>query len=225
MLCLRASQDGGAESKSASSSAARWSPAARAPRPISLVPRSNGAMLDVLVANVLVAIKAILFGMDSDRWNFAIYLYDSAPGTLDCIACRRTIRAKEEAPHRSCEAGEGHVGIAFQMRREIVAADTSEPEARALFDALSPLRREDDLDRYRSIASIPIRLVGNEPVGILVATSDVRGRFWLHQREEDTAREPVEPLRILANALALVIKTAELYKEAAGSPTHGRTQS
>jgi hypothetical protein len=160
--------------------------------------RRFGAMLDVLVAN-----KAILFGMDSDRWNFAIYLYDSVAGTLDCIACRRPIWAEEEAPHRSWKPGEGHVGIAFQMRREIVAADTSEPEARALFDALSPLRREDYLDRYRSIASIPIRLVGKEPIGILVATSDVRGRIWLHERGEDTAREPVEPLRILANALAL----------------------
>ena len=49
--------------------------------------RRFGAMLDVLVAN-----KAILFGIDSDRWNFAIYLYDLAACTLDCIACRRPIR-------------------------------------------------------------------------------------------------------------------------------------
>ena len=82
--------------------------------------RRFAAMLDVVVAD-----KAILFGMSSDRWNFAIYSYDSGMGCLICIACRRPIRAEEEAPHRSWKSGEGHIGIAFQMRREIVAGDTS----------------------------------------------------------------------------------------------------
>lgn len=178
-----------------------------------------GAMLDMLVAD-----KAILFGMDSDRWNFAIYLYDSAGQHLDCIACRRPIRAEEEAPHRSWKPGEGHIGIAYQMRREIVAADTSEPEARALFDAPGPQRREDDIDRYRSIASVPIRLAGEAPFGILVATSDIPGRFQLHERGEAATRDPVEPLRILANALALAVKTAHLYDKI-GHAQHDPSQS
>ena len=173
--------------------------------------RRFAAMLDVVVAD-----KAILFGMNSDRWNFAIYLYDSGMGCLTCIACRRPIRAEEEAPHRSWKPGEGHIGIAFQMRREIVAGDTSEPEARALFDAPEANRHEDDRERYRSIASLPIRLAGDEPLGILVATSDVPDRFHLRERDEEGARDPVEPLRILANALALVIKTTDLYNQTAG---------
>ena len=36
------------------------------------------AMLDVVVAD-----KAILFGMNSDRWNFAIYLYEFRNGVSD----------------------------------------------------------------------------------------------------------------------------------------------
>jgi hypothetical protein len=182
--------------------------------------RRFAAMLDVVVAD-----KAILFGITSDRWNFAIYFFDSGLGRLICIACRRPIRAEEEAPHRSWKPGEGHVGIAYQMRREIVAGDTSEPEARALFDAPEPGRQEDDRERYRSIASLPIRLAGEEPIGILVATSDVPGRFRLRERDAETARDPVEPLRILANALALVIKTTDLYNQTTGRLDHGPARS
>lgn len=178
--------------------------------------RRLGAMLDVLVSD-----KAVLFGMDSDRWNFAIYTHDPATGKLECVACRRPIRAEEEAPHRSWGPGEGHVGIAFQTGREIVAGDTSEPEAQALFDAPDPLRRGDDRDRYRSIASVPIRLGGEQPIGILVATSDVAGRFRLRGSDEETAQDPVEPLRVLANALALVIKAANLYNATRGEPDNG----
>ena len=112
--------------------------------------RRFGAMLDVVAAD-----RAILFGMESDRYNFAIYIYEPVAQRLDCVACRRPIRAEEEAVHRSWEPGEGHVGLAFQIKREVVARDTSDPAAQALFDAPAAKRREDDRDRYRSIASIP----------------------------------------------------------------------
>ncbi|MEW6435767.1 MAG: GAF domain-containing protein [Pseudomonadota bacterium] len=166
--------------------------------------RRFAALLDILVAE-----KAVLFGMDADRWNFAIYLFDAKDGVLACVTCRRPIRAEEEAPHRSWKPGEGHIGIAFQTQREIVASDTAEPEARALFDAPEASRRDDDVSRYRSIASIPIRLAGEAPIGVLAATSDIPGRFWLRQRDEEGARDPVEPLRILASALALIVRTAD----------------
>lgn len=169
--------------------------------------RRFGAMLDVVVAD-----RSILFGMDADRYNFAIYLYEPAVQRLDCVACRRPIRAEEEARHRSWETGEGHVGLAFQIKREVVAADTSEPAAQALFDAPVEKRREDDRERYRSIASLPIRFAGEEPYGVLVATSDTPGRFFLPETGEKTDRDPVEPLRVLANALALAVKAADIYR-------------
>lgn len=171
--------------------------------------RRFGAMLDVVVAD-----RFILFGMDSDRYNFAIYLYDAATQLLDCVACRRPIRAEEEARHRSWEPGEGHVGLAFQIRREVVAPDTSAPTAQALFDAPPGKQREDDRERYRSIASLPIQLAGEEPYGVLVATSDIRVRFHLPESGNRTARDPVEPLRILANALAMAIKATDIYYRA-----------
>lgn len=173
------------------------------------------AMLDVIVAE-----KATLFGIDSDRWNFAIYLLSDDEEILSCAVCRRPIRAEEEATHRSWKSGEGHVGIAFQTKREIIARDTSEPEARALFDSPDPSTRDADRVRYRSIASIPIRLADAAPVGIVVGTSDVVGRFRIRQRHE-AAADPIEPLRILANALAMVIKIADLQGCSPKVKNHG----
>lgn len=177
--------------------------------------RRFGDMLDVIVAD-----KAILFGIDSDRWNFAVYLLNPETGNLDCAACRRPIRAEEEAQHRSWKPGEGHVGTAFQTQREIVAGDTSAPEARALFDGPDPLRHDSDRRRYRSIASLPVRLAGEPTAGILVATSDVPHRFRIRQRDEETAMDPLEPLRILASALAFTIKSADLCQRPIGSTNH-----
>lgn len=170
--------------------------------------RRFGMMLDIVVSE-----KDILFGMNADRWNFAIYIYSFQRELLQCAVCRRPMRVEEMAPHRSWKPGEGHVGIAFQTRREIVAGDTSEPEARALFDGPDPNRREEDLARYRSIASIPIGASADEIIGVVVATSDVPGRFWIRRGEDERASDPVEPLRILANALAMVAKIADLQCE------------
>jgi hypothetical protein len=167
--------------------------------------RRFGAMLDVVVAE-----KGTLFGIDSDRWNFAVYVFDPEVDELRCVACRRPIRAEEEASHRSWKPGQGHVGAAFKMQREIVAGDTSAPEARALFDSPDASRHESDRRHYRSIASLPIRLAGEPITGVLVATSDIPQRFRLRQPDE-AAMDPVEPLRILANALAFVMKTTEFH--------------
>jgi hypothetical protein len=152
-----------------------------------------GSMLDFIVAD-----RVVLFGMDTDRFNFAIYIYDGADQALHCAACRRPIRAEEYAAHRIWDPGEGDVGMAFQGKREYIAEDTARPDARQIFDAPEPKRLPDDVERYKSIASIPIRLGKGDPVGVLVATSDVAGRFYLPNEGADPARDPVEPLRVLA---------------------------
>lgn len=165
-----------------------------------------GAMLDVLMND-----KEILFGINDERWNFAIYLYDEDTGLLECAVCRRPTRGEENAVHRSSRPGVGHVGLAFQTKRAIIAADTSDGEARALFDAPPDSRREDDRERYRSIASIPIRMQEEEPIGVVVGTSDRLARFRVRQKGEDTVQDPVEPLRILAAFLAMLHRTIHLY--------------
>jgi hypothetical protein len=82
-----------------------------------------------------------------------------------------------------------------------VARNTSEPEARALFDAPGP--HFGAMMTVTGTARLPQSQsgVGKEPIGILVATSDIPARFRLLEPGEETARDPVETLRILANAL------------------------
>jgi GAF domain-containing protein len=165
------------------------------------------ALLDMVVAQ-----KDVLFGMTGERWNFAIYLYDRAADQLDCLICRRPIRAEETAPHRSWRPGEGHVGLAFSRDEELVASDTADPQIEQLFRAHGTRHRDDDTTRYRSIASIPIRIRGENPWGVLVATSDRAGRFRPVTVGSRSAIDHVEPLRVLATNLATAIDRAHILR-------------
>ncbi len=53
---------------------------------------------------------------------------------------------------------------------------------------------------------------------------DVPYRFYIRQPDDETARDPVEPLRMLANALAMIIKTAELYSQIKEGKNHDPAQ-
>jgi hypothetical protein len=174
--------------------------------------RRMEAMLDIVVAD-----SGILFGIVEDRWNFAIYLYERKQSLLSCRACRRPTRAESDAIHRTWHAGEGHVGIAFQTQREIVASDTSFPESKALFDAPGTKQREDDRNRYRSIASIPIKSISGNVLGVVVGTSDVPGRFRLREAEDERAIDPVEPLRVLADHLAMLLDVTYIMSRSQGA--------
>lgn len=157
-----------------------------------------GLMLDVIVADA-----GTLFHINSDRWNFAIYWHDKDQAILECMICRRPSMAEQNAAHRSWQSGHGHVGLAFQQQKAIVARDTSEPESSAVFDPPEGMRNPDDKSRYRSIASLPITSAQGGCYGVLVATSDVMGRFFFRAAGDDSAFDPIEPLRTLADNLAL----------------------
>jgi len=158
------------------------------------------ALLDMVVAQ-----KDVLFGMTGERWNFAIYRYEPTGDRLECLICRRPIRAEETAPHRAWQPGEGHVGLAFSQGAELVASDTADPQIEQLFRGHGTKHRDDDTARYRSIASIPIRTLSDSPWGVLVATSDRAGRFRPVTASSRSAIDHAEPLRVLATNLAAAI--------------------
>jgi hypothetical protein len=163
------------------------------------------ALLDMVVAE-----KDVLFGMAGERWNFAVYLYDRTTDQLDCLICRRPTRAEEAAPHRAWRPDERHIGLAFSRRDELVASDTTDPQIERLFRAPGAKYRADDTTRYRSIASIPIRLRGERPWGVLVATSDRAGRFRPLTAGSRSAIDHVEPLRVLSTNLATALHRAHI---------------
>ena len=168
---------------------------------------AKNALMETLSAllDMVVAQKDVLFGMTDERWNFAIYLYEPTGDQLECLICRRPIRAEETAPHRAWHPGEGHVGLAFSRGEELVASDTSDPQIEQLFRGHDAKYRDDDTTRYRSIASIPIRTRGDNPWGVLVATSDRAGRFRPVTAPSRSAIDHAEPLRVLATNLAAAI--------------------
>src|SRR5690606_30597181 len=74
--------------------------------------------------------------------------------------------------------GQGHVGKAFADYKPIITGDASHPDVIQLCGAPVDKERSNDFDVYRSFASIPIGLNGDDlPYGVLVATSNVKDRF------------------------------------------------
>ncbi|MFN3686442.1 hypothetical protein [Salinarimonas sp.] len=151
----------------------------------------------------LVDYKLTLFGIGDEEWNFAIYLFDEDAGNLVCRACRRWSPVEEAKPHRIWKPGEGHVGFTFSKGVEVVSDDTMRADVAPLFAAPEHAKKDDDHVRYRSVASLPLKLDGRA-FGILVATSDVPRRFFQKTAASDAAFDPVEPLRSAAGLVALL---------------------
>ena len=88
---------------------------------------------------------------------------------------------------------------AFQAKHPLICADSTDPNVRGFFEAPTAKLMGYDIDRYRSLAALPIQTDGESPVGVLVATSEVKGRF---DPEDD---ETVRPLFSLAKTLATLV--------------------
>lgn len=156
------------------------------------------SVLDRLIEN-----KFELFGMNDDRWTFGIYVPENEQ--LILAVTRRWSRESELGEHRAWEPGEGHVGQAFKARRELVCADSRAREVAGFMEASGGNYREYDRELYISFASVPL-MIGDreEPLGILVATSDQAGRF-VPPDGDDGTRDTVEPLRLAADVLASIL--------------------
>jgi len=159
-------------------------------------------MIDLL--DFMVTDKLTLFQIGDEQWNFSIYIFNETSGELECIVTRRPTVKEEQAGHRPWREGEGHVGKAFQGRRALVCRDSKDPNVRGFFDAPDGKLRGYDLDRYRSLAAIPIQVDGAVPLGVLVATSEKVGRF--DPEDEDTFR----PLLALSRTLATLLSIYKL---------------
>ena len=112
-------------------------------------------------------------------WNFAVYIYDPNEQLLKPIWREKHRNHPSEGIGRAWARGEGHIGKAF------VDCDpkiTSDATIAAINDLLGPpqnKKRHYDSQAYQSFASIPIGPINEdeEPIGVLVATSNQKGRF------------------------------------------------
>lgn len=155
----------------------------------------------------LIEHKSGLFGMGDDRWTLGIYVLEG--DRLRLPVTRRWSRDNENSGHREWASGEGHVGQAFRARRALVCADSRTPEVAGFMEATGSNARGYDGELYVSFASLPL-MIGDreEPLGVLVATSDQAGRFMPANGDGETM-DTVEPLRLAANVIATILCLTE----------------
>lgn len=129
------------------------------------------------VVEILADYKFSLFRIADEYCNISIYEHSPGTGCLECIACYRSRPSDALGDHRTWKVGEGHVGKAFELQRELICGDSSAPDIKPWISA-SPTNFDlRDDERYVSLAAVPIGVNTEEPIGVLIVTSNVPMRF------------------------------------------------
>ena len=141
-------------------------------------------------------------------WTLSIFLPQRSPDTgevifLKSISSLRSDRGEEQTEHRKWGVGEGVVGHCFQSGKEVIIEDINDIERSHWLNIPDHLKKKNDNLRYISFAAEPILLTGSggqEPQGVVIATSDVADRFQIEKTGAGSAE--IEPIRLLAGMLA-----------------------
>lgn len=143
-------------------------------------------------------------GLDTgEAWSISIFQVEGEGSNqaLRRIAFSRADRGIEHLPARSWKRNEGFAGAAWHNNREIVIADSSDPQVRADYPVPQDKRRDYDDTRYLAMVVIPIR-VGGQVWGVVAASSDVKGRF---RRDTNNHRaQNVDAVRHIARMTGLL---------------------
>ncbi|WP_145975073.1 GAF domain-containing protein [Cereibacter sphaeroides] len=158
--------------------------------------------------------KTRLFGVEDDYLNISIYEWAPARSELVCIACYRSRPSDISKQHRSWRPGEGHVGKAFELQRELICSDATQPDVAAWVAASPAKTKEADRTKYVSLAAFPIGLNAGQPLGVLIMTSDVAGRFRNGGSDGAGAHHGVAALADVASQLAQIMFVIQSRRKA-----------
>lgn len=162
--------------------------------------KAEKAALQPILTSYARRLSELMDFAGGEHWTIAVYKHDVG-GKLHCVADLRSERSEDDREHRAWAPGEGVAGYSYQSDQEIIVADSGDPQYANWLHV--PDKHENDDERYVSLASVPIRLRPKDIVwGVVVATSDVVGKFELDQTGR--ASNEVEPLRLLAGIVALI---------------------
>jgi hypothetical protein len=150
------------------------------------------------VVEILADYKYSLFRIVDEYCNISIYEHSAERGCLECVACYRSRPSDALGDHRRWKVGEGHVGKAFELQRELICGNSSAPDIKPWISASPSNFDERDDDRYVSLAAVPIAVNVDEPIGVLIVTSNVPMRFA--NSDENHGDEDVKEERRLAVA-------------------------
>ena len=134
------------------------------------------------ILGVVVENREELFGFrPRERWNFAVFLFDRNRSKLIPVWRKKHTNHPSEGSGREWGPGQGHVGKAFADRSAKITSDATDSDVAELLRLPDGMARGYDVTTYRSFASIPIGPMrsDDDPIGVLVATSDEVGRFDL----------------------------------------------
>jgi hypothetical protein len=144
--------------------------------------------LNELVFDQLLALHDDLFEFTPrEKWGYGIYYFNPDSGRLECRNFKRAWRDAKGHQPRSWEPGKGHAGVAFTREGDLVYGDAQDSIVQQLIDPGDQAGANDKY--YRSVASIPIFDPTNSVLGVVIATSNRKGRFMPDQKAE------IEPLR------------------------------
>ena len=129
------------------------------------------------VVEILADYKFSLFRIADEYCNISIYEHSAERGILECVACYRSRPSDALGDHRTWKVGEGHVGKAFELQRELICGDASAPDIKPWISASPANFDHRDDERYVSLAAVPIGVDAEDPVGVLIVTSNVPMRF------------------------------------------------
>lgn len=167
-----------------------------------LPPRlASEAVLKVAARNIDGAI-----GFDSaEYWTLSIF--EVQGDELVRIAAVWADRAGEQTAGRSWKRGEGYSGVTWRDAAEVIEEDTSDLRAIRRYMIPGSKTRDYDLERYRSVASVPIFAGPDQAVwGVATATSDRVGRFKDEPPQGEV--QAVDMVRDVAGIVALLAVAA-----------------
>ncbi|WP_146110047.1 hypothetical protein [Salinibacter sp. 10B] len=155
----------------------------------------NEGNLEELVREALysvVGLRKEIFGFSGERYNFAVYQYNSERDVLHVLY--RDVHRDIPRQDREWKPGFGHVGFCFIRREAVLSHDVTESEE------MADDQSETDDEHYVSIAAAPIFSLtsgdDSDPRGVLVITSSAPNQF------EKAIHRPF--LIVLANILSML---------------------
>lgn len=129
---------------------------------------------------------------------------------LEILSNRKPNKAEEQDyDSRSWRKGEGYSGQAWMLADEVVVPDTMTLPPSLHTTNLGAQAQGDpeaELKRYRSVASVPIRVGSTDEVwGVVSVTTNQPNKFSTYFGDDDVASQNVETVRTLSKMIAVLV--------------------
>ena len=140
-----------------------------------------------------------------DTWTICVFMAqptkESDKIVLRAIAHARKIEC-DLTEAREWPEGVGVAGVSYSMGNEIIIPDMAAAELGTVFNLNANIRTY-DMERYRSMVAIPIRVGADKvPWGVAVVTTDRPGHFDIEPADGVPTSEPIRAIAAMA-ALAI----------------------